>query len=163
MSYPVNTVLTRRDPKGDALDEIRVVGGDSKSLSVTSNTEFGEVIRTNAADLRAEYSTGEINLTGDPLVAPAYADPGPTPEEVFAQTTRENPEVRQPNAGERVEAAEKIAAAAEVAVEVEAAGEATTEAVEVTAEPAPVEEPAPAPAAEKPKGRGGRRKAAASE
>lgn len=90
MSYPPGTVLKRREPKGDALDEIKVVGGGKDSMSVASNSEFGQVFPLDAATARKEY-TAEDEAGEQFLSVPGYIQPGQTPEEIFAQEQREHP------------------------------------------------------------------------
>lgn len=84
--YPIGTVLTRRDPQDDALDEIRVVGG-GKKLVITSNTEFGESFEMDSAVARRDY---ESDLPGELYTAgrPTYVEPGLSPEQAFAEMER---------------------------------------------------------------------------
>lgn len=83
VSYPIGTILTRRNPKGDDLDTLRVVGG-GKTLVVTPAEGFGANFDLNAAQARAEYETDVPDSVL--LSQPSYVDPGPTPEQVFAQS-----------------------------------------------------------------------------
>jgi len=83
--FPVGTILKRITPKGDDLDEVRVVGG-GRDLVVTSNSGFSGNVPLNAAVVRAEYGADfpdEVYLQ-----RPSYVDPGPTPEQVFAAQDR---------------------------------------------------------------------------
>lgn len=82
-SYPIGTVLTRKKPEGDALDEVRVVGG-GKTLVVTPNKEFGTSVQLDANRARVEYTS---DIGDDVLLAqPTYIDPGPSPEQFFAES-----------------------------------------------------------------------------
>lgn len=83
--FPIQTRLTRRVPRGDEYDEMIVVGGGNKvSLQPVS---FGETIELTAGQINAEY---EVEFPeGAVLNAPTYLDPGPTPEQQFAQMARD--------------------------------------------------------------------------
>lgn len=101
-SYPIGTVLTRKKPEGDSLDEVRVVGG-GKTLVVTPNQEFGTSVQLDANRARQEYNSD----IGDDVRAaqPTYIDPGPSPEQFFSDAdpnTERRPEASawRPNKGE---------------------------------------------------------------
>lgn len=79
-SYPIGTILTRRNPVGDENDELRVVGG-GKELVVTSTKTFGDNFQITGAVARAEYTTDVPDSVL--LSQPTYVDPGPSPEQVF--------------------------------------------------------------------------------
>lgn len=80
-SYPINAILTRREPKGDDLDELRVVGG-GKQLVVTPSKGFGSNFQLSADVVRKEY---ESSIPDSVLLQqPTYVNPGPSPEQIFS-------------------------------------------------------------------------------
>ncbi len=90
--FPIQTRLTRRTPKGDVYDDCIVVGGGNKvSIQPAS---FGETIEMTAGQINSEY---EVEFPeGAVLNAPTYLDPGPTPEQQFAEMAREQGAVYDP-------------------------------------------------------------------
>lgn len=89
MIYPIGTVLTRKDPQGDFMDEVHVVGG-GQQLIVESRKEFSGVHELDMKLARTEYDADIPESVR--LERPQVVDPGLTPEQVFAQTEREGRE-----------------------------------------------------------------------
>ncbi len=85
MLYPIGTVLTRKDPKGDFMDEVHVIAGGSK-LVVESRKEFTGAHELDVSVARNEYDA-EIPESVR-IERPSVVDPGLSPEQVFAGEAR---------------------------------------------------------------------------
>lgn len=90
MSYPVETILVRRDPVGDPYDRVRVVGSERSSMSITPADAFGEVRPLTSAQATVEYGV-EILAEGGVMNAPTLTPVEPSPEEVLRQQRRDEP------------------------------------------------------------------------
>ncbi len=87
VSYPLGTILTRITPQGDGMDTLKVIGA-GKSIIVTQVETFGEAFELTPEIARREYQSdgrsGDVNIN-----APTFLDPGPSPEQVFAEMARQ--------------------------------------------------------------------------
>lgn len=113
MSYLPNTVLTRRETKGDALDVVHVVGispikqaslaewsgATGEHVIVAPHVEFGSNEIVPLTVLQAQYEVTEIPEVEEPAPSPSgrgRVNQTLTPEQQFADAAREQTKAKKP-------------------------------------------------------------------
>lgn len=85
--FPIGTVLTRKEKKGDAEDSLRVVGAGDK-LVVTPHEEFGGNFELKIRVAREEYEA-DIPEGSQILRVPPVAKHEKSPEQIFAEAAKQ--------------------------------------------------------------------------